>query len=80
MQSPSTSDLHKLAIACQGGIASLAALLIEKTTAPAVVLLCSGIGGVLVGQAGEIVHAGFQRKGDAAALFKTHISFTGLDF
>ena len=25
-QSPSTSDLHKLAIACQGGIASLAAI------------------------------------------------------
>ena len=30
-QSPSTSDLHKLAIACQGGIASLAAVRITKT-------------------------------------------------
>ena len=31
LQSPSTSDLHKLAIACQGGIAVLAAVRITKT-------------------------------------------------
>ena len=52
----------------------------KKTTAVAVVLLYSGIRGILIGQAGEIVHAGFQCKSDAAALFKTHISLTGFDF
>jgi len=39
----------------------------------------AGIGFFLVGQAGEIVHAGFQRQRNAAALFKAHVALSGFN-